>query len=82
MRLQDDLGLLSDFKMIEAIKIIINAIGRTFGNIFWSALGSIICLVTLDWTISGTLVWNYVANDILGTNITVQKISLVTRVGI
>ena len=60
--------LLSDFKMFETLKIFIEAVRRTFGNIFWSALASIICLITFDWGTTGTLIWNYVANDVLGTN--------------
>ena len=54
--------------MFEMIKIIIEAVRRTFGRIFWSALGSVICLITFDWGTTGTLIWNYVANDVLGTN--------------
>ena len=54
--------------MFENLKIFIEAVRRTFGNIFWSALGSVICLITFDWGTTGTLIWNYVANDVLGTN--------------
>ena len=54
--------------MFETLKIFIEAVRRTFGNIFWSALGSVICLMTFDWGTTGTLIWNYVANDVLGAN--------------
>ena len=54
--------------MFEVVSVVFQAIGRTFGNIFWSAMGAIICQLAYDWSVSGTLVWNFVANDVMGTN--------------
>ena len=52
---------------------ICDAVVTVFHSMIWSALGSIICQATFDSDVSGTLLWNFLANDVLHTNNTKVK---------
>lgn len=36
--------------------------------VWWGALAALVCQCTLDMTITGTFVWNFISNDLLKLN--------------
>ena len=38
---------------------------EVFNSIIWGLLSTIICQMTLDYSVTGVFIWNYVANEVL-----------------